>query len=91
MCHIIVVGTYMDNISSNPQQLKKECEHVDKFAKGVVERKQFAGFVPLDHNQRSCLLDVLRKSCKALASSQIDKEILLSLVARPSHRQGIFT
>ena len=51
--HIVIVGSHVDILSSDPQQLKEKCDLVEEIAQHTIRTEQFAGFVPLDCRQLS--------------------------------------
>ena len=64
--HIVIIGSHVDILSSDPQQLKEKCDLVVEIAQDTIRTEQFAGFVPLDCRQLSKdhvqpLMDILKK------------------------------
>ena len=62
----------MDKLSSDPQQLKEKCEHVEEVEKDAIQKEQFTWFVLLECHQLSKkyvqpLTDLLIKSLVALS------------------------
>ena len=49
----MIVGSHVDILSSDPQQLKEKCDLVKEIAQHTIRTEQFAGFVPLDCRQLS--------------------------------------
>ena len=81
--HTVIVGSHVDKLSSDPQQLKEKHDHVLEIAKHAIREEEFAGFVPLDCRQLSRghlqpLLDVLRKSCENLATPRESERMSFS-------------
>ena len=81
--HIVIVGSHVDILSSDPQQLKEKCDLVVEIAQDTIRTEQFAGFVPLDCRQLSPdhvqpLMNIVRKSRDTLATPEEDEKMSFS-------------